>query len=92
LILLIGAKACCIIAGGAGGITNWVVNRSIRWLDLVVAVFVGWVAAELFIPPIMQHFELAVVWGPAIAFVIGYCGIRLLPVLEGRLKRMIEKS
>ncbi len=29
-------------------------------------------------------------WGPAIAFMIGYSGLRLLPVIEARARRFIE--
>lgn len=90
LILAIGTKTCCIAAAGTGGVTNWVVNRAIRWFDLLAACLLGWIAAELFIPPIMVHFDLHVTWGPAIAFVIGYSGIRLLPVVEARLHKMIK--
>tara|TARA_R100000808_G_C2155495_1_gene168221 strand:- start:409 stop:699 length:291 start_codon:yes stop_codon:yes gene_type:complete len=90
LILAIGAKTCCIMASGVGGMCNWAVNKTIKWVDLLLAVLVGWIAAEFFIPPIMKHFALDIVWGPAIAFIIGYCGIRLLPVLEERAKGMIR--
>jgi|TARA_R100000093_G_scaffold60952_1_gene32367 hypothetical protein len=92
LIMAIGAKTCCIIASGCGGITNWAVNRKIAWLDLVLACVVGFIAAEFFIPPIMKHFALDILWGPAIAFVIGYCGIRLLPTIEKRLKKIIKDT
>jgi len=58
----------------------------------LLAVAVGWIAAEFFIPPIMKHFTLDIVWGPAMAFVIGYCGIRILPVVASRIKNLISKS
>ena len=51
LILTIGAKFCCIAASGVGGLANWAVKKSISWRDLVLAVLVGWAAAEFFIPP-----------------------------------------
>ena len=40
----------------------------------------------------MMHFELEMVWGPAMAFIIGYCGIRILPTIEERLKNLISSS
>jgi hypothetical protein len=40
----------------------------------------------------MKHFTLDMIWGPAIAFVVGYCGIRLLPVIEEKLKNTISKA
>jgi uncharacterized membrane protein YgcG len=58
--------------------------------DIVLAVVVGWIAAEFFIPPIMKHFVLDILWGPAIAFVVGYCGIRLLPLVEERAKKFVK--
>jgi hypothetical protein len=58
--------------------------------DVGIAVVVGIIAAEWFIPPIMKHFTLDMTWGPAMAFVIGYCGIRLLPAIENRLKKVIK--
>ena len=87
-----GAKFCCIGASGVGGLANWAVKKSISWRDLLLAIFVGWVAAEFFIPPVMKHWELDVTWGPAIAFVIGCCGIRLLPVLEEAITNKVKKS
>tara|TARA_R100000458_G_C8210019_1_gene197795 strand:+ start:508 stop:795 length:288 start_codon:yes stop_codon:yes gene_type:complete len=92
LIMAVGAKTCCVIASGCGGLTNWAVQKRISWKDLALACLVGWIAAEFFIPPIMKHFMLDMIWGPAIAFLIGYCGIRLLPLAEERLGIFIKKS
>ena len=64
--------------------------------DVFLALVVGWIAAEFFIPPIMKHWTLDMTWGPAIAFVIGFCGIRLLPVIEetllSRIKSVVKKD
>ena len=92
LIIAIGVKACCIGSATVGGACNWAVNHQIKWIDLVVAIGVGWISAELFLPPIMMHYELDITWGPALSFVIGFSAIRLLPVIEARIRRMIEKS
>ena len=92
-ILAIGAKTCCIGAAGCGGAANALTKRAFNLdglKDVVIAIIVGWIAAEFFIPPIMKHWGLAMIWGPAIAFVVGYSGIRLLPVLEARARRLIE--
>ena len=91
LIVAIGAKTCCIMASGCGGLTNWAVQKQISWKDLALACLVGWIAAEFFIPPVMKHFALDIIWGPAIAFIVGYSGIRLLPVLEDKVKSTITK-
>jgi len=92
LIMAVGAKTCCVIASGCGGLTNGAVQKKISWKDLFLACNVGWIAAEFFIPPVMKHFMLDMVWGPAIAFLLGYCGIRLLPLAEERLGNIIKKS
>ena len=92
LIIAIGVKACCIGSATVGGAANWAVNRAIKWIDLVVAIAVGWISAELFLPPIMMHYELDVIWGPALSFIIGFSAIRLLPVIEARIRQLIEKS
>jgi uncharacterized membrane protein YbjE (DUF340 family) len=92
LIMAIGVKACCIGSATIGGAANWAINRAIKWVDLAVAIGVGWVSAELFLPPIMMHFMLDVTWGPALSFLIGFSAIRLLPVIEQRIRSFIEKS
>ena len=92
LIAMFGAKLCCIGASGVGGLANWAVKKAISWRDRLLAIFVGWVAAEFFIPPVMKHWELDMTWGPAIAFVIGFCGIRLLPVLEEAITNKVKKG
>ena len=92
LILQIGVKACCIGSATIGGACNWAVNRQIKWIDLLVAIGVGWIAAELFLPPVMMHYELDITWGPALSFLIGFSAIRLLPVIEARIRKLIEKS
>ena len=90
--MTIGAKFCCIAASGLGGLANWAVKKKISWKDLALAIFVGWLAAEFFIPPIMKHWTLDVTWGPAIAFIIGFSGIRLLPVMEEAIAQRIKKK
>jgi len=93
LILAIGAKTCCIASAGVGGAANVLTNKKFSWggaKDILLAVIVGWIAAEFFIPPIMKHFVLDILWGPAIAFVIGYSGIRLLPLLEERARGIVK--
>ena len=89
--MTIGAKFCCIGASGIGGLANWAVKKSISWRDLLLAILVGGVDEVFFIPPVMKHWELDMTWGPAIAFVIGFCGIRLLPVLEEAITSRVKK-
>ena len=91
-IVTIGAKTCCIGAAGCGGAANALTKRAFNLdglKDILVAIIVGWIAAEFFIPPVMKHWGLEMIWGPAIAFMVGYSGIRLLPILEARAKKVI---
>jgi len=59
--------------------------------NLAVAAIVGWIAAEFFIPALMVQFEFGPEVALAIAFMIGYSGIRLLPRLERQLFKKISK-
>ena len=99
LIQTLGAKLCCVLSAGCGGAANALTKRTFNWAgvkDVFLALVVGWIAAEFFIPPIMKHWTLDMTWGPAIAFVIGFCGIRLLPVIEetllSRIKSVAKKD
>ena len=58
--------------------------------DIAIAVVVGWIAAEFFIPAAMSYFKFNDQVAIALAFVIGYCGIRLLPKVEEALMRRIK--
>ena len=60
--------------------------------NLAVAAIVGWLAAEFFIPALMEWFEFGVYTALAIAFLIGYSGIRLLPHLEKKVFKKIDKA
>jgi len=91
LIATFGAKLCCIFGSTLGGITNWIVNRKIKLWDIVAAVLVGVISAEILIPAIMGYWKFSMTTGPAIAYLIGYCGIRLLPRIEKALFNKIEK-
>ena len=88
-----GGKLCCIFASGCGGLANVLTKR--QWnlsaiKDIVIAVVVGWIAAEFFIPAAMAHFKFGPEVALALAFVIGYCGIRLLPKIEDALMSRIK--
>ena len=93
LIQLIGGKLCCIFASGCGGLANVLTKK--QWdmsalKDIGIAVIVGWIAAEFFIPAAMSHFRFGPEVAIAGAFVIGFCGIRLLPKIEAALMSKIK--
>ena len=95
LLALFGAKWCCVFASGCGGLTNGLVHKWTGYLqeakNLALAVIVGWVAAEFAIPALMEQFEFGPYTALGIAFLIGYSGIRLLPHLEKRLFKKIDR-
>ena len=95
LLALFGAKWCCVFASGCGGLTNGLVHKWTGWLseakNLGLSVVVGWVAAEFAIPALMEQFEFGPYTALGIAFMIGYSGIRLLPHLEKRIFKKLDK-
>ena len=95
LLALFGAKWCCVFASGCGGLTNGLVHKWTGWAteakNLGLAVVVGWVAAEFAIPALMEAFEFGPYTALGIAFMIGYSGIRLLPHLERRIFKKLDK-
>ena len=95
LLALFGAKWCCVFASGCGGLTNGLVHKWTGWIteakNLALAVIVGWVAAEFAIPALMEQFEFGPYTALGIAFLIGYSGIRLLPHLEKRIFKKIDR-
>ena len=95
LLALFGAKWCCVFASGCGGLTNGLVHKwtggATEAKNLGLAVVVGWVAAEFAIPALMEAFEFGPYTALGIAFMIGYSGIRLLPHLEKRIFKKLDK-
>ena len=95
LLALFGAKWCCVFASTMGGLTNGLVHTWLGWIkeakNLGIAAIVGWIAAEFFIPALMEQFEFGVYTALAIAFFIGYSGIRLLPHLETQVFKRLDK-
>jgi len=96
LLAIFGAKWCCVFASTCGGLTNGLVHKwtgfAMEAKNLAVAAAVGWIAAEFFIPMLMEQFEFGVYTALAIAFLIGYSGIRLLPRLEKKVFKKLDKA
>ena len=57
-----------------------------------MAALVGWIAAEFFIPMLMEQFQFGTYTALAIAFIIGYSGIRLLPHVEKKLFKKLDDA
>ena len=91
LINIFGAKLCCIAASGLGGVTDQAIKRKFKIMEIVIALIIGVGSAEIFIPALMSYFHFDKTVGVAIAFIIGYCGIRLLPMIEAGVKKRLEK-
>ena len=95
LLALFGAKWCCVFASGCGGLTNGLVHKWTGWVmeakNLALSVVVGWIAAEFAIPALMEQFEFGPYTALGIAFLFGYSGIRLLPHLEKRIFKKLDR-
>ena len=95
MLAIFGAKWCCVFASTCGGLTNGLVHTWLGWVkeakNLALAAVVGWIAAEFFIPALMEWLEFGPYTALAIAFFIGYSGIRLLPHLEKKLIKKVDK-
>jgi|TARA_B110000495_G_C23031800_1_gene614758 hypothetical protein len=96
LLAVFGAKWCCVFASTMGGVTNGLVHTWTGWAkeakNLALAAVTGWIAAEFFIPALMEQFEFGPYTALAIAFFIGYVGIRLLPHLEKKFFSKLDKT
>ncbi len=96
LLIIFGAKWCCVFASTMGGVTNGLVHKWLGWIregkNIAIAAIVGWIAAEFFIPMLMEQFEFGPYTALAIAFFIGYSGIRLLPHLEKQIFKRLDKT
>ena len=96
MLAIFGAKWCCVMASTLGGLTNGLVHKwmGVWWeiKNLLIAAIVGWIAAEFFIPALMEQFEFGPMIALAIAFFIGYTGIRLLPYLERKFFSKLDKA
>ena len=94
LLNTFGAKFCCIFASTCGGAANVLTQKKGGWgavKDIGIAVVVGWISAEFLIPAAMAYFEFGPEIALALAFLIGYAGIRILPKLEEVLMSKISK-
>ena len=59
--------------------------------DIGLSIVVGWIAAEFLIPAAMSYWKFSPEVAVGCAFLIGYCGIRLLPKLEEALIKKVSK-
>jgi hypothetical protein len=89
-----GGKFCCIFASGCGGAANVLTKRNWGWgavKDVGLSIVVGWIAAEFLIPAAMSYWKFSGEVAIGLAFLIGYCGIRLLPKIEEALMKKVSK-
>lgn len=75
-----------------GGHIHWLIERKRARQELGFTLILAVVTAEFFIPPILHIFNLGMLAGPAIAFFIGYSGMRLLPAIESKIHDILEKG
>jgi len=90
----LGGKLCCILASGFGGLANILTKKEWGWSavkDIGLSIVVGWLSAEFLIPAAMSYWKFSAEVAVGAAFLIGYCGIRLLPKLEEALIKKVSK-
>ena len=75
-----------------GAHINWLVERKRARQELGLSIVIAVVSAEFFIPPLIHMLNISMLAAPAIAFILGYSGIRLLPAIEHKLKSILEKG
>tara|TARA_R100000742_G_C4254692_1_gene72707 strand:+ start:59 stop:397 length:339 start_codon:yes stop_codon:yes gene_type:complete len=76
---------------GNGRHINWLMERKKARIDLFLNICIAIVSVELFIPPLMATFDLHTTFAPALAFFIGFSGIRLMPAIEQKIKKTLDK-
>ena len=74
-----------------GGHINWLVQRKRARIEVILSVFVAAISAEFFVPPIINQLSLHITFSPAIAFFIGYSGMRLIPMMEQKVSQALDK-
>jgi len=75
-----------------GGHINWLVKRKQARREFFLNVGIALISAFFFIPPIMHSFDLHHTFAYAIAFLIGYSGMRLLPAIESKITKFLDKT
>ena len=74
-----------------GGHINWLVERKRARSELLLNIIIALISAKFFVPPLIESFALHPSLGPAVAFIIGYSGIRLLPAIEKKINNALDK-
>tara|TARA_R110002167_G_scaffold317858_3_gene523471 strand:- start:126 stop:455 length:330 start_codon:yes stop_codon:yes gene_type:complete len=74
-----------------GGHINWLVERARARRDLGLNIVIAIISVVLFIPPIIHTFNLHITWAYALAFFIGYSGVKLVPLILDKIKKTLDK-
>ena len=77
--------------GNSGGHVKWAVERQKARKDLFLSLIIAIISVEIFIPPLLHQFNLHVTLAPLLAFFIGYSGMRLLPAIEHKITKFLDK-
>ncbi len=74
-----------------GGHIKWAVERKRARIEFLLSVCIAAISAEFFVPPIINQLGLHITFSPAIAFFIGYSGMRLIPMIERKISQALDK-
>ena len=78
--------------GNSGGHIRWHAERAKARKELFFSLCLAIVSVELFIPPLLYQFGLHTTFAPLLAFLIGYSGMRLVPAIERKIAKVLDKS
>ena len=74
-----------------GGHINWLVERKRHRQELFYNIGIALVSAKFLIPPVMESFNLHNTFAPALAFFVGYSGMKLMPMILDKIKKTLDK-
>lgn len=75
-----------------GGHIKWLVERNRARRELFLNIVIALVSTVFFIPPLIESCAIHPTFSYAIAFVIGYSGVRLLPAIEKKISSTLDKT
>ena len=74
-----------------GGHINWLVDRKQARQELFYNICIALASIFFLIPPLVITFNLHTSFEPALAFFIGYSGMRLMPMVLDKIKKTLDK-
>jgi hypothetical protein len=74
-----------------GGHINWMIHRKNARIELFYNICIALASITFLIPPLVATFNLHTSFEPALAFFIGYSGMKLIPMVLDKVKKTLDK-